>query len=69
VQPSNSREEDGCRHAREEDAELRERPPGGHERRTRPPTDRRWPPSNPCMRGLREREPHEVWCTRGWDKK
>ena len=60
VQPSNPREEDGCRRAREEGVELRERPPGGHERRTRPPPpDCQWPPSNPCMCGPHEREPHE----------
>jgi len=59
VQPSNPREEDGCWRTREEDVELRERPPGGHLWRTRPPRHHQWPPSNPCMRGPRERVPHE----------
>ncbi len=42
--------------------------PGGCERParrgvppTRPPTDRRWPPSIPCRRVAREREPQEEW--------
>jgi hypothetical protein len=82
--------------AREEDVELRERPPGRrppagvHEQRacrgavgggqplpgrrkrpawrgvprTCPPTDCRWPPSNPCRRGPRKGEPHEEWALR-----